>query len=74
MVSVDSEAVTKQLIVELLTPLYYGEHFALDVCFVSTSVSALLANATGLLSCRSAAPRPFNEASTCRVISSFGLK
>ena len=40
----------------------------------STSVSALLAKAMGLLSCRSAAPRPTYQALTCMVTGSNGSK
>ena len=40
----------------------------------SALVSALLTKAMGLLSCRSAAPRPTCEASTCMVTGSNGSK
>ena len=40
----------------------------------SALVSALLVKAMGLLSCRSAAPRPTLEALTCMVTGSDGLK
>ena len=40
----------------------------------SASVGALLAKAMGLFLCKSAAPRPTWEASTCMVTGSDGLK
>ena len=47
---------------------------SMSACLVSSSLSALLKKPTCLLSCKSAAPRPFSEASPCRVISFFESK
>ena len=74
MVSVDCETVAKQASVKLLTPVHHSKQFSFNVCISCFHISepALLAKATGLLSCKSTAPRPFSEASTCKVISFFG--
>ena len=71
MVRLDCKTAAVEVSVEFLASVYNCSMFAYRD---STSVKALLANATGLSSCKSVAPRPFVDASTCSTVSFSGSK